>query len=102
MEFHIMMQLASFTLALGVISGLAACGDNGTGSTTAPATESSTAQRIQQDLRTAGQDVRNAATEAATEVGPALRRAKEEARETVHDISQKVADETATAPATRP
>ncbi|HUO07289.1 MAG TPA: hypothetical protein VM008_03085 [Phycisphaerae bacterium] len=97
------MRIASFALLLGLIGGLAACGDNGTGSTTAPATGSSAAaQQIREHLQAAGQEVRNAATEAATEVGPALRRAKEEARETVHDLSQKIADRTAPASATQP
>ena len=95
-----MVRVAVVTVLVGITIGLAACGDSGSGTATAPATGPSTeAEKIRQDLNTAGQNIKNAATEAAREAGPALQKAKEEGRQVVHDLSQKIADHTSTAPA---
>ncbi len=82
---------------MGGVLGVAGCGDSGGGTTTTgPAT---TQERIREDMRAAGQGIRDAATQAAAEVKPALERAKEEGRQAVHDVAVKVAEKTATQPA---
>jgi hypothetical protein len=88
--------LATLSLALA----LAACGDSPTAPAGAPAT---TQERIQKDLKAAGEHLKDAAGEVAKEVDPALQKAKEEAKTVIHRAAERVAESTApTQPATPP
>ncbi|HVT80489.1 MAG TPA: hypothetical protein VHM90_07515, partial [Phycisphaerae bacterium] len=72
---------------------LAGCGRSGT------ATAPSTGDKIKQDVKALGHDIKDAATQAASEVKPALHEAKDKGQQMIHDGAQKVAEMTATQPA---
>ena len=87
------------TLAL-VLSLLAVEGcDNSTTTTT---TTNPDAARVQQDLRQAGSELKDAAATAGQELKPALQKAGAEARQGINAAANKIADLTATRPATQP
>ena len=89
-------------LLVAVLAGIAlvACERSGTPPATAPATQ--TGEKIKQDLKMLGHDLKDAATQAATEVEPAIRAASEKGRELIHEGAQKVANWSESQPATRP
>jgi hypothetical protein len=89
-------------LLVAVLAGIAlvACKRSGAPPATAPATQAG--DKMKDDLKMLGHDIKDAATQAATEVKPALRAASEKGRELIHEGAQKVADWTQSQPATRP
>jgi hypothetical protein len=70
------------------------CGKSGSG-----AQADQDAEKLKQDLRQTGQDLKVAADQAATQLKPVMEKAKEDSRVVIHDVAQKIADETATQPA---
>jgi hypothetical protein len=96
------MKLVYTLATLGLVMMLSACGDSPTTPAAAPA---STQERIEKDLKVAGERIKSAAGEVAREAEPALQRAKEEARTVINRTAEKVADMTAPtqpAPTTAP
>jgi len=92
-------QAQWITLA-AVALALAACGDSGSTTTTPTPTTPTTQQQVTNDIREAGEKIKDAASAAASQAGPALERAKQEGQQAIHDLSQKIADKTA--PTTQP
>jgi predicted trehalose synthase len=91
-------------LALPMAMILCGCGDSGSAPATATAPATNTADRIKQDLSTAGHELHDVTTQAAQEVKPALEKAKDQGRQAIHDVAVKIAEQTATqsAPTTTP
>ena len=89
--------MGKFWLSLAAIVLISGCGKSGTPGTagTAP----STGEKIKEDVKALGHDIKDAATQAASEVKPALQEAKDKGQQMIHDGAQKVADLTATPPA---
>jgi hypothetical protein len=92
------MRTAPLLLLVAALS-TAACNRSEPAPATAP---SPTAERLKEDLRQTGQDIRAAADQAATQMRPAFERVKEESREALHNTAERIADRTATQPATSP
>lgn len=90
-----MLRIVPVLLAALLISACSKSDQSG-----APATEPTSGDRIKQDLKDAGQNLKSAATEASTQIKPAYEKAKEEGREAVHGAAEKVAQWTDTQPAT--
>jgi gas vesicle protein len=68
----------------------------------ATATAPTAGEKLKEDVKQAGRDIRDVATQAATEVKPAIENVTEKGRELIHEGAQKVSDWTGSRPATEP
>jgi hypothetical protein len=57
-------------------------------------------EKVKEDLKTLGRDLKGVATQAATEIEPAVRAATQKGRELLHEGAQKVSEWTETRPGT--
>ncbi|GEM_PF-6248754 len=97
------------TPVLGASLFLAGCGDSGTSSTpTQPPSQpgitdhlKSAGEEIKQAATKAGEEAKDAASKAAAEIKPAYEKAKEKTKEAIHDAAEAVSEKTATQPDTQ-